>query len=65
MFDPWFARAWRLYLAGSIAAFRAGSLQLFQICFAGSESPLLSWTRAHLYADPSEGLDTPWKHAMS
>ena len=34
-----FTRAWRLYLAGSEAAFRGGSLQLFQVLFAraGSE----------------------------
>jgi cyclopropane-fatty-acyl-phospholipid synthase len=34
MFDLPFARAWRLYLAGSEAAFRAGSLKLFQVVFA-------------------------------
>jgi len=51
MYDPWFQRAWRLYLAGSIAAFRTGTLQLFQISFAGSESRPSSWTRAPLYTD--------------
>lgn len=53
MYDPWFTRAWRLYLAGSIAAFQAGTLQLFQICFAGSKCPqgppLFPWTRDDLY----------------
>jgi cyclopropane-fatty-acyl-phospholipid synthase len=49
MCDPWFQRAWRLYLAGSIAAFRTGTLQLFQISFAGSKSRPISWTRAPLY----------------
>jgi cyclopropane-fatty-acyl-phospholipid synthase len=53
MYSPWFQRAWRLYLAGSIAGFRAGALQLFQICFAGSKAPLLSWTRAGLYEEAS------------
>ncbi len=48
-YDPWFTRAWRLYLAGSIAAFRANTLQLFQITFGGPESKQISWTRASLY----------------
>ncbi len=56
MYDPWFVRAWRLYLAGSIAAFRAGTLQLFQITFAGSKSKQLPWTRAPLYAGASNSL---------
>ena len=34
MFDETFVRAWRLYLVGSIAAFVAGRLQLFQVLFA-------------------------------
>ena len=34
MFDETFVRAWRLYLVGSIAAFIAGRLQLFQVLFA-------------------------------
>jgi cyclopropane-fatty-acyl-phospholipid synthase len=50
MYGPWFQRAWRLYLAGSIAGFRAGTLQLFQITFAGSKRQFESWTRAPLYA---------------
>jgi cyclopropane-fatty-acyl-phospholipid synthase len=51
LYDPWFQRAWRLYLAGSIAAFRTGTLQLFQISFAGSKSSSIPWTRAPLYTD--------------
>ena len=31
MFDESFVRMWRLYLAGSIAAFDTGTLQLFQV----------------------------------
>jgi len=46
-----FTRAWRLYLAGSEAAFRTGSLQLFQITFARSEANDLPRTRAGLYDD--------------
>ena len=34
LFDERFVRMWRLYLAGSLAAFRSGCLQLFQIVFA-------------------------------
>jgi len=49
MFDPPFERAWRLYLAGSIAGFRAGPLQLYQILFRGSQFAALPWTRAGLY----------------
>lgn len=51
MYGEWFRRAWRLYLAGSIAAFHTGTLQLFQVSFAGPRSPVTSWTRASLYAD--------------
>jgi cyclopropane-fatty-acyl-phospholipid synthase len=66
MYDPWFQRAWLLYLAGSIAAFRTGTLQLFQIVFAGPKSRPGSWTRAPLYAEPAADTeDGKWIHAMS
>lgn len=45
MFDDTFVRAWRLYLAGSQAAFTSGSMQLFQIVFNRGESNALPWTR--------------------
>lgn len=48
-FGEEFARAWRLYLAGSAAAFRTGSLQLFQVLFAGRDYVGTPWTRASLY----------------
>ena len=51
MFDEPFVRAWRLYLAGSIAAFVIGKLQLFQVLFARSGSNRIPWTRAHVYTD--------------
>lgn len=51
IYGEWFRRAWRLYLAGSIAAFHTGTLQLFQVSFAGQKSHLNSWTRAELYSD--------------
>ena len=54
-FGSEFARAWRLYLAGSIAAFRAGSLQLFQVVFCGHECQALPWTRASLYRPLADG----------
>jgi cyclopropane-fatty-acyl-phospholipid synthase len=53
--DEWFRRAWRLYLAGSIAAFRCGSLQLFQVVFAGSKRLPMLWTRAPLYQEDGGG----------
>jgi len=48
-FGEAFVRAWRLYLAGSIAAFSTGSLQLFQVVFARPQLNELPWSRAHLY----------------
>lgn len=49
MFDPAFVRAWRLYLAGSVAAFRSGDMQLFQVVFARSGCNDIPWTRLHQY----------------
>jgi cyclopropane-fatty-acyl-phospholipid synthase len=48
-YDERFVRAWRLYLAGSIAAFLTGSLQLFQVLFTHSGNNRIPWTRAHIY----------------
>jgi cyclopropane-fatty-acyl-phospholipid synthase len=45
MFDNVFVRAWRLYLAGSQAAFTTGALQLFQVVFARGSSNAIPWTR--------------------
>jgi cyclopropane-fatty-acyl-phospholipid synthase len=45
MFDDTFVRAWRLYLAGSQAAFTTGSMQLFQVVFARGTSNAIPWTR--------------------
>jgi cyclopropane-fatty-acyl-phospholipid synthase len=65
MFGPQFVRAWRLYLAGSIAGFRSGSLQLFQIAFAGAHCHEIPWTRAHLYEQQLPAVKEPrkWMHA--
>lgn len=49
MYDAAFVRAWRLYLAGSTAAFNTGSLQLFQVVFAYPEDNSVPWTRHHVY----------------
>ncbi|MCY4453880.1 MAG: cyclopropane-fatty-acyl-phospholipid synthase [Immundisolibacterales bacterium] len=49
MYDSDFVRAWRLYLAGSVAAFTTGSLQLFQVVFAPGESNEVPMTRDHVY----------------
>jgi len=51
MFDETFVRAWRLYLVGSIAAFLAGKLQLFQVVYARTGAKTVPWTRAHVYRD--------------
>ena len=45
MFDDTFVRAWRMYLAGSRAAFTTGSMQLFQVVFARGGSSAIPWIR--------------------
>jgi cyclopropane-fatty-acyl-phospholipid synthase len=76
MYDSRFVRAWRLYLAGSLAAFRRGDLQLFQILFTGSQREPLFWTRDPMYANPEPVAEpatlvvevrekVKWTHAMS
>jgi cyclopropane-fatty-acyl-phospholipid synthase len=50
-FDRHFVRTWRLYLAGSIAAFHVGNLQLFQVVFQRSRSHAMPWNREHLYRE--------------
>jgi cyclopropane-fatty-acyl-phospholipid synthase len=49
LYDEKFVRMWRLYLAGSIAGFTTGTLQLFQVVFAPSDNNDVPATRAHLY----------------
>ncbi len=53
MMDAEFVKTWRLYLAGSIAAFNAGELQLFQVVFSRKRNNRLAWSREHLY--PGKG----------
>ncbi len=64
MLGPGFVRTWRLYLAGSIAAFRGGTLQLFQIVFARATNNTIPWTRAYLYSN-AEQQEQKWIPAMS
>jgi cyclopropane-fatty-acyl-phospholipid synthase len=51
LFDEKFVRMWRLYLAGSIAGFTTGTLQLFQVVFAPRDNNDIPLTRAYLYQD--------------
>ncbi len=53
-----FVRAWRLYLAGCSAAFRASSIQLYQLVFTHPDDNRVPMTRAHLY-DGTAPL--PWR----
>ena len=58
MLDDAFVRTWRLYLAGSIAAFNVGELQLFQVVFSHAQNNQVQWSREHLYESSIRG-----KHA--
>ena len=49
MFGLDFVRMWRLYLAGTVAGFRAGTLQLFQVLFARNDCSHIPINRAYLY----------------
>lgn len=51
MFDRAFVRAWRLYLAGSLAGFATGSLQLFQVVFTRGANNDLPWSREYIYRE--------------
>ncbi|HTU36101.1 MAG TPA: cyclopropane-fatty-acyl-phospholipid synthase family protein [Candidatus Acidoferrum sp.] len=66
MFGEPFVRMWRLYLAGSIAGFRSGSMQLFQLLFAGADCTAIPVTRDHLYAKTaSANQERKWLHASA
>ena len=54
MFDADFVRAWRLYLAGSLTAFKMGGMQLFQVTFTRADNNQIPWTREYLY-EPQQG----------
>jgi cyclopropane-fatty-acyl-phospholipid synthase len=50
LFDERFVRMWRMYLAGSVAAFEASYYQLFQVVFNRANCNDVAMTREHLYA---------------
>ncbi|HXY36198.1 MAG TPA: cyclopropane-fatty-acyl-phospholipid synthase family protein [Planctomycetaceae bacterium] len=58
-YDARFVRMWRMYLAGSVAAFDSGSLQLFQVLFARPRLNELPLTRAHQYTHLAAGGGQP------
>lgn len=49
-YDEAFIRGWRLYLAGSQAAFTAGTMQLFQVLFTRQQNNKLPWSRSYMYS---------------
>ncbi len=53
---PETARAWELYLAGTVAAFRSASMCLYQVLFTRARNDAIPWTRADLYGG---GEDAP------
>ncbi len=53
MYSDEFVRAWRLYLAGSSAAFQSGTLQLYQVLFAPRGNNNVPWSRNYLYSPDS------------
>ena len=59
MFDPAFVRAWRLYLAGSVTAFKTGLMQLFQVSFARAANNQIPSTRQYLYDSRHTGSGAP------
>jgi cyclopropane-fatty-acyl-phospholipid synthase len=50
------ARTFQLYLAGSVAAYEAGSLELFQVLFTRIDNARFPWTRAHVYGAGTDGF---------
>lgn len=53
MMDEEFVKAWGLYLAGSIAAFNAGALQLFQVVFSHATNNQVPQSRNYIYETES------------
>jgi len=49
MFDWQFVRMWRMFLNGSAATFRWGSIRLYQVLFTNGLNNSLPMTREHLY----------------
>ena len=55
LYDETFVRAWRLYLAGSVASFNTGWLQLYQVLFRRAPNNDIPWSRAYMYRKEIEG----------
>jgi cyclopropane-fatty-acyl-phospholipid synthase len=55
MFDQRFVRAWRFYLASSMAGFTSGFMQLFQVVFAHGTNNQVPQSRAYMYRDELAG----------
>jgi cyclopropane-fatty-acyl-phospholipid synthase len=53
MYSEEFVRMWRLYLAGSAAAFESGTLQLYQVLFAPLGNDNVPLTRGYQYPGES------------
>jgi cyclopropane-fatty-acyl-phospholipid synthase len=59
MFDERFVRMWRLYLAGSFAAFEADRLQLYQVLFSPERATAIPRNRRYQYGCDHEPLRFP------
>jgi cyclopropane-fatty-acyl-phospholipid synthase len=58
LYDEEFVRTWRLYLAGSVAAFLAGTLQLFQVVFTQRDNNNIPWSRSALYQRENDTFES-------
>ena len=45
------ARAWHLYLMGTVASFAAATVHLFQVVFSRAGNDAVPWTREHLHGE--------------
>lgn len=67
MYDDYFVRTWRLYLAGAMVNFLLGDMVLYQVVFTRPSNNDIPLTRAYLYSD-NEDKDRDnkaWKRATS
>lgn len=59
MFDEKFVRMWRLYLAGSFAAFESDRLQLYQVLFSPEKRNDIPRNRRYIYDGTAEPARFP------
>lgn len=59
MFDERFVRMWRLYLAGSLVAFEADRLQLYQVLFSPEQQNAIPRNRRYQYDCDHEPVRFP------